>query len=565
MRWQIVKYFILAASIGMVHQTIAAIESAGDFDPAVQETLNSDVNTSTQVDTNWRSGTYGDVDNHKQESFEDVVKPFGSQLFTGGFSGIRADGLNANYKITPGDLVVLRIWGALQLEQVIPVDARGNVFIPSIGPVKVQGLSHKAFDNRIRSAVRSVYPENVNVYTQVQGVQPVAVYVTGYVNKPGQYAGTPSDSVIYFLDQAGGVDEQLGSYRNIDVIRDGKIISQVDLYSFLFKGILPRPQFQDGDTLVVKERGATVTVDGDVERSYLYELDNNELIGKELLTIAHPKPGVSHVLIRGERNKEPFSEYYAIHDFRSKGLQNGDEVQLNIDKRNESIVVEIEGSFYGPSRFSLPRDAYLHDLLNSIAVPAGVTDVGSISIRRKSVALRQKNSLDESLKRLESTYLGASSSTPQEASIRVQEAQLISKFIERAATAEPNGRMVVASDGEIVNIRLQDGDIITIPESFDSLLISGEVLVPQSVVYVAGLDVDDYIEGAGGLSQHADEDHILVVRQNGEVRAVGDVTLKPGDEILVLPEVPTKNLQLATSLTQILYQLAVATKVINDL
>ncbi len=198
-------------------------------------------------------------------------------------------------------------------------------------------------------------------------------------------------------------------------------------------------------------------------------------------------------------------------------------------------------------------------------MPQHLTETRSISIRRESVAERQRQSLMESLRRLETTYLGASSSTPAEAEVRVKEAELISQFIEKASKAEPTGRMVVANNGKIADIRLQDGDIITIPEATDSLLVSGEVLIPQAVVYTPGDNVNDYVERSGGFTQHADDENILVVRLNGEVLKASDARLQPGDEILVLPHVPTKNLQLATSLTQIVYQLAIATKVALDL
>ena len=97
------------------------------------------------------------------------------------------------------------------------------------------------------------------------------------------------------------------------------------------------------------------------------------------------------------------------------------------------------------------------------------------------------------------------------------------------------------------------------------MLFRSEVVVPQAMVYTQGMTVMDYINSAGGFTQHADEDQILVVRQNGAVRRAEEVELRSGDQILVLPEPPTKNLQLATSITQILYQVAVATKVAIDL
>ncbi|MDV7402024.1 SLBB domain-containing protein, partial [Arthrospira platensis SPKY1] len=97
------------------------------------------------------------------------------------------------------------------------------------------------------------------------------------------------------------------------------------------------------------------------------------------------------------------------------------------------------------------------------------------------------------------------------------------------------------------------------------ILISGEVVVPQAVVFKPGMSAKEYIEGAGGFTQRADKGHILVVRQNGAVLNAKDLALRPGDELLVMPEVPTKNLPLATAISQILFQIAVATKVALDL
>ncbi|PSJ48224.1 capsid assembly protein [Zobellella endophytica] len=519
----------------------------------------------TNTNTSWQTGRYGPLQPQPFAMPADAFPSFGSHLFSGGFRGVRADGLNPDYVIAPGDQVTLRVWGAVEIDRVLPVDAQGNIFIPAVGPIKVQGLKHSQLDSTVRSAVSSVYSSNVQVYTNLQGVQPVSVFVTGYVQNPGRFAGTPNDSLLYFLDQAGGIDDAVGSYRKVRVMRNGATIASADLYDFLIDGTLPRPQFRDGDTIVVEERGPTVTVEGDVARPYRYELMPNAMTGQALLELARLKSNVTHVLLRGARTSGPVSSYIDVADFSLQSLQSGDQVLFSSDLRDDTIVVQLEGSYYGPSRFALPRDAQLHELLDAVAVPEEMTDVNSISLKRVSVAERQKQALEDSLARLETTYLGASSATTEEAEIRVREAELISSFIERASQVEPNGRLVLAHNGRISNIRLQDGDVITIPEKSDSLLVSGEVLVPQSVVFTPGRKAIDYIEGAGGFTQHADDERILVVRQNGEVREAADVTLRAGDEILVLPAVPTKNLQLATSISQILYQLAVAAKVAIDL
>ncbi|MCG5514234.1 polysaccharide biosynthesis/export family protein [Ectothiorhodospira shaposhnikovii] len=511
----------------------------------------------------WRTGTHGPVPGTLGR--DTGIAPFGAHLFKGGFRGTRAAGLSPDYRILPGDQITLRAWGAVEIDRVLPVDAQGNIFIPYVGPVQVQGLPHGQLDGRVRSAVRSVFTDNVEVYTNLQGIQPVALFVTGHVVNPGRYAGSPHDSLLYFLDQAAGIDQDTGSYRRVRLIRDGETIALADLYDFLLTGSIPRPQFKDGDTLVVERRGPVVTVAGDVARPHRFELEPDTLTGQSVLDLAQHTPDASHVLVRGVRAQGPFSAYLSLEEFRRTPLNNGDEILFSADERPDTIVVQVEGSYMGPSRFAVPKDARLRELLDSIAVDPRLTDVTAVSIRRLSVAERQRQSLEDSLRRLETTYLGASSATPEEATIRAREAELIQGFVARARQVQPTGRMVVASEDRIADIRLQDGDIITIPERSDSLLISGEVLIPQAMVYVPGQSLRDYIDRAGGFSQHADRKHILVVRQNGEVRAADQVVLRPGDEILVLPEVPTKNLQLAATLTQILYQIAIATKVVVDL
>ena len=523
-----------------------------------------------QIRTDWQANVgYGPVpaDNQAPPALETNghTPRFGAHLFEGGFRGVRGDGLNADYRIMPGDQITLRVWGALELDRILPVDAQGNIFIPAVGPVQVQGLPHSQLDSRVRSAVRNIYPENVHVYTNLQGVQPVAVFVTGFVKNPGRYAGTPNDALLFFLDQAGGIDDQLGSYRNIRVVRDSQIIAQTDLYRFLLDGELQRPQFKDGDTIIVGPRGPSVAVLGDVERPFAYELTEDTLTGQELLQYARLRSDVSHVLLRGERINGPFSAYYPIEEFKHLGLNDGDELHFSADRRPDTILVQIEGSYHGPSRFAVPKDARLHELLDGIPVPIELTDVESISIRRVSVAERQRQSLHDSLRRLETTFLRAPSSTPEEARIRVQEAEMIRHFVQRALQVEPTGRMVVANNGQISNVRLQDGDIITIPQKADSILISGEVLVPQSAVFIPQRSLQEYIQGAGGFTQHADTRRILIVRQNGEVRDASDTPLRPGDEILILPKAPTKNLQLAATLSQMFYQIAIAAKVVLDL
>lgn len=487
--------------------------------------------------------------------------PFGSNLFQGGFSNDREDGLNPNYLIMPGDRVTLRVWGAVDLNDNLMVDPQGNIFIPKVGPVRVGGVRNQDLNARVAAAVSNVFTDNVRVYTSLNGSQPVAVFVTGYVPNPGRFSGIPSNSALHFIDRAGGVDGQRGSYRNIKVMRGREPIASIDLYDFLLKGELPEIQFRDGDTIVVGERGSTVTVTGDVSNEAVFELNTPTVAGVELIQSALLKPGVSYAGVSGIRNGKPFSSYLPIDEFERLTLNHGDEVHFRFDQHDQVIVVEVEGAHMGPSRYAVPRNTRLQELLDYIEVDTELASAKDISLKRETIAERQKASLNESLARLEARYLTASSQTDAEARIRAHESKLIGEFVQRARAVEPNGRLVVAEGGDIANVLLQAGDTITIPRRSDSVLLSGEVLVSQAMLYKEGRRAREYIELSGGFTHQALTERLVLVHANGEVASGENPIVRPGDELIVLPKVPVKNLQVASTIVDIMYKVAIAASV----
>ena len=170
----------------------------------------------------------------------------------------------------------------------------------------------------------------------------------------------------------------------------------------------------------------------------------------------------------------------------------------------------------------------------------------------------------QSLDRLERSVFTAPASSDGEAMIRSKEAEMVLQFTERARKVMPLGRVVVADDGKIANIQLEQGDNIVIPQKTDLIQIAGEVLIPQAVVYNKDATVDDYIAWAGGFTERAEDDRIAVVRANGIVEFVSDSDIHPGDKILVLPKVDSKTMQAVKDITQIIYQIAIAADVVLD-
>lgn len=191
-----------------------------------------------------------------------------------------------------------------------------------------------------------------------------------------------------------------------------------------------------------------------------------------------------------------------------------------------------------------------------------MSQMKAIQLYRTSVAERQKEMLNLSLQKLEEASLSAQSSTQEEARLRMQEAQLVSRFVNKAREVVPKGQ-VVLNESNIDSVLLEDGDVIMIPEKTSLIMVHGEVLFPNAVTWQDGLDADDYIKKCGGLTQKSGNSKIIVIHQNGESVDADDAgKLQSGDEIMVLPKYESKNIEVTRGISTILYQLAVAAKVV---
>ena len=521
----------------------------------------TDVSSITVAPPAWAQGAY-------RSSTSIALKPFASNLFEGRFASTFSDAANGDYVLAPGDRVVVRIWGARSYDDVLIVDQQGNLFIPEVGPVRVAGTKNSGLLNTVRSAISRVYTDNVQAYVSLQSAQPVAVYVTGFVNHPGRYAGGSLDSILSFVDRAGGIDPERGSYRRIEIIRNKQVIANLDLYQFALAGDVTSLRLKDGDVILVKEKGISVSAYGLLREEAVYELTQTPTKkprGSSLVELASPLKNVSHVSVSGTRNRAPFNRYLSLDEFKTFALADGDIVEFVADMPGQTIMATVTGAITGASRYPIHKTVKLRDLLRRIEVEPELAATDSIYLRRKSVARDQKAVLQDSLRRLEQMALTATSSTPEEAQLRVDEARLIQDFVKRASQLEPDGVIVVSRGTEINDIWLEDGDEIVIPQKTNVVQISGEVVMPKAVAFEKGMSLDDYLAAAGGVSSRADEKHILVAKQNGEVGMADYLGICPGDRIMVLPKVDTKGMLLAKDLMQIIYQIAVATKIAIDL
>ncbi|EAL3133816.1 polysaccharide export protein [Campylobacter coli] len=523
----------------------------------------------SQISSSGNSSTTSFVqglENNISKSAPTQIPVFGAELFNGNFKNYTQRVYNPDYKIAVGDQISLKIWGAVEFEQILVVDSQGNIFIPKVGAVNLLGVKNSALVSVIKAQVNKIYKNNVFVYADMNAYQNVSVFVTGSVNAPGLYQGLSSDSVIQYLDKAGGINLEYGSFRDIQILRNNAVIKKIDLYDFLLKGQMDLFPFRSGDVVLVGNVQSYVFVNGDVQRPFRFELANDIKTLFDLARVAGAKPIVTNAILRsyGNDHKLEVSAYNKMQ-FSKVLLKTGDEVQFNPEYISQNISITVNGEHSGLKTLVVRKGTTLKDV-SRLIVANGQSDMNTLQVFRKSVAKTQKDLINAQLKELETLALTSPSVTSQGAAIKAEQAKLILEFIQRAKELEPKGQIVIDKPKSYGEVILEEGDTINVPSKNNLIIVQGEVTLPGAFVYNKGEDLKYYINLAGGYGERADTSKVLVIRNNGKAqRYSGSVDMMPGDSVLVLPKVESENLQIFSMLTQILYQIAVATNVVLNL
>ena len=556
---------LLVSILALTSSTTTSLYAAN---PLLPEPMMSGFTTNNQAavadQTILPNHSVVDLSPSSAAKYQNNQNMYGSQLFKGAFASSAGSTFNSSYKLNPGDQINIRMWGAFQYSGTQTVDPQGNIFLPNIGPVAVKGVSNGSLQSVIEAQVRKVYVSNVGVYAALEEAQPVKVLVTGVVNQPGNYGGLANDTALAYLDRAGGVDPARGSYIDVQILRNGNLIQRVDLYDFLISGRLSPFSFRDGDVIVVGPRTQTFSIAGEVFNAYDFEFNSSYLTVAQALSIAKVKPGATNISIMRRQGTEYRSEYYNLAQARDVQVQDGDILNVTADRYAGTIQVRIEGANNGEHAVVLPYGAKLADILPQIK-PNILANMQALQLYRPSVAKRQKEMLNIALDKLEEATLNARSSTQEEANLRAKDAELVKQFIAKARHTQPLGQVILNPE-TYQDMILEQGDILKIPEITSVIMVHGEVAFPNGVEYQPNKNASSYIDQVGGFSKKSNTSKVIIVRQNGQAELLSkSAKIQQGDEILVLPKVTSKSIEVARGITQVLYQIAVMTKIALDI
>jgi protein involved in polysaccharide export with SLBB domain len=498
---------------------------------------------------------------------------FGANLFTGAFARQGATQFNPDYAVAVGDQIQVRLWGAFDFDAPLVVDPQGNIFIPHAGPIRVLGVRNHDLQRIVDAAVGKVFRSNVFGYASIAAAQPVRVFVSGNVHRPGLYSGTSMDSLLHYLDQAGGIDPERGSFLDVQVKRGEQIRVSVNLYDFLLNGTMPLTQLANGDVIFVSQRKNTVRVGGLAENAKRFEFAGDSRTVADLVKMAKPRAAATHVRVVRNTGAVKNVEYYPLAEVARVILRNGDEIEFTADKKPGTITVRVEGEHQSAQEYVLPYGTRMSELLGKIEY-SDRSDRDSLQLFRLSVKERQRQMLFTSLKSLEAAALNNRSGSGEEAQLRKAEAELILQWVERARKIEPLGQVMISQADKRGELLLENGDILRVPTRDGLVLVSGEVLFPNAIAFDQHLGFDEYIRRAGGYTRNADVARVIIAHRDGSFGEIGsgffstnsgDINVKPGDEILVLPKVDVKSRMIARDLIQMVYQIAVSAKIIFDL
>ena len=388
----------------------------------------------------------------------------------------------ANYRLGPGDEVIIDIWGASQntIQETISPD--GAILVEGLGPVYLNGMTVKEANNYLQTELRKIY-SGVSDNESASGIKltlgqirTIQVNVMGEVENPGTYTLSSFSTVFHALYQAGGMNE-IGTMRAVKVYRDNQLLATLDIYDYILNGAMKQDiRLMDDDVIVVGTYDCLVNIAGKVKRPMFYEMKRDESVGS-LLEFAGGFAGDAYTKnVRLVRKSGRDYQIFNVDelDFSSFHLMDGDSLNVDSVIPKFSNMVEIKGAVFRPGMYQIGnRVTTVGELIQAAEGTMGDAFVNRAVLHRK----REDLSLE---------------------------------------VISINVKGIL--DGSVADILLHNEDVLMIPSITDIqeeqvVSIHGEVAFPGTNVYAANTTLEDLILQAGGLKEAASTARVDIARR----------------------------------------------------
>ena len=508
---------------------------------------------------------------------EKPLKQFGYELFNTiplTFAPVTDAPIPSDYIIGPGDTINILFFGKKSSEMSIQVTRDGNLNIPDLGPVSVAGLSFAELKENLLERV-ATQMIGVKASISLGELRSIRIFVLGDVYKPGSYTVNALSTLSNAILASGGI-KRIGSLRDIQLKRKGKVISHFDLYGLLLQGdtsddhrLLP------GDVVFVPPINISVGMYGEVRRPAIYELKK----GKENLSEALLYSGgvlssakQTNILIKSSKSRQGktvFEFDLTTGNPKNFKIMDGDMVRVSPElEQNLDGFITLTGEVSVPGVYSISSG----ELLTSVIKRAGGFTKsayleGSIFTRNSLKVLEKKRQV-EALKELEKSEL-----IKDRAIGATQDYESLQLFINNAKKVPVLGRIVISLqaivEGTADDMLLRHGDTLNIPTQPQAVTVIGEVNYSTSHIYNKSIDLNQYIARSGGAKKNANLEQIYVIKANGLVITSNNLSgsffrdsdnnvISAGDTIVVpIDTDKSSKMEIWQSVTQITSQLAI--------
>ena len=387
-----------------------------------------------------------------------------------------------NYRLGPGDAVIIDIYGASQKTIQSTVSPDGEVTIEGYGPVNVSGLTVAQANARLRNTLGSRYRSS-RIKLTVGQTKTIMVNVMGEVKAPGTYTLSAFATVFHALYMAGGTND-LGTLRNIKVYRNNRLVTVVDIYDYILNGKLTgNVRLADNDVIVVGPYDCLVTIAGKVKRPMIYEMKKNESVNSLLKYSGGFAGDAYKKSVRVNRKTGREKSVYNVEefDFANFRIDDGDSVSVDSILPRYANTVEIKGAVFRPGMYNLGEQ--INSVRTLIEHAEGLTED---AFTNRAVMHRMKQ--DRNLEVISVDLAGIMS-------------------------------------GKLPDIPLKENDVLFIPTRQDksierTLTIRGEVQYPGVYKYAENETVEDFVLQAGGLTDKASTVNVMVSRRVKDATAL---------------------------------------------
>ncbi len=423
---------------------------------------------------------------------EEPLTPFGYELFAKAprtLAPATDIPVPGDYVIGPGDVVMVQLFGKESAEYELTVTRDGNILFPGIGPIPVTGLKFSQLESRLQERVQRQLI-GMKAAVTLGKLRSVRVLVLGDVERPGAYALTGLASIPSALLAAGGV-KRIGSLRDVQLKRQGKVVARRDLYDLLLRGDSGADvRLQSGDVVFVPPVGKTAGVAGRVRRPAIYELKDEKTVGDLIAMAGGLAPeaylqGVRIERIVDSRLRTVVTVDLGTEDGRNLALHDGDIVKIYSVADRIDGAVRLVGHAQRPGEYQWKPNMRLTDLIGSLADLQPEVDARYLLIRREDPR-------DQSISFVSADLMAALAQPQGEANVLLQPRDEVHVFA------------IQAKRNALVKPLLEQARLRTAPgRPVPEVVIEGVVHHPGTYPYSSGMRAGDLLRAGGGLTDRA--------------------------------------------------------------